>query len=54
MSVMDSFRLDGKVALVSGGAGLYGMHIVEALAEAGASVTVASRDMVALDRCAKD
>ncbi len=51
MSVIDSFRLDGKVALVSGGAGLYGRQIVEALAEAGAKVYVASRGREALDKC---
>ena len=54
MSVMDSFRIDGKVALVSGGAGLYGKQIVEALAEAGAKVFVASRNKAALDRCVVD
>jgi NAD(P)-dependent dehydrogenase (short-subunit alcohol dehydrogenase family) len=51
MSVIDSFRLDGKAALVSGGAGLYGKQIVEALAEAGAKVIVASRGREALDKC---
>jgi NAD(P)-dependent dehydrogenase (short-subunit alcohol dehydrogenase family) len=40
----DMFRLDGKVALVTGGAGIVGRHIVEALAEAGACVMAASRD----------
>jgi NAD(P)-dependent dehydrogenase (short-subunit alcohol dehydrogenase family) len=39
------FRLDGKVALVTGGAGIYGGHIVRALAEAGAHVVVASREL---------
>jgi NAD(P)-dependent dehydrogenase (short-subunit alcohol dehydrogenase family) len=39
------FRLDGKVALVTGGAGIYGAHIVCALAEAGALVVVASREL---------
>jgi NAD(P)-dependent dehydrogenase (short-subunit alcohol dehydrogenase family) len=51
MSVIESFRLDGKVALVSGGAGLYGKQIVEALAEAGAKVYVASRGREALGKC---
>lgn len=44
MNVLDSFKLDGKVAVVSGGAGLYGFQIVAALAEAGATVYVASRN----------
>jgi NAD(P)-dependent dehydrogenase (short-subunit alcohol dehydrogenase family) len=44
MNVLDSFKLDGKVAVVSGGAGLYGYQIVSALAEAGATVYVASRN----------
>ncbi len=38
------FRLDGKIALVTGGAGIVGAHIVEALAEAGATVWAASRN----------
>jgi len=48
----DLFRLDGKVALVTGGAGIYGAHIVRALAEAGAAVVVASRDGEKCDRFA--
>jgi len=44
----DLFRLDGKIALVTGGSGLYGRHIVRALAEAGATVIVASRNV---DNC---
>lgn len=40
---MDMFSLKGKVALVTGGAGLYGKQIVRALAEAGARVYMASR-----------
>lgn len=44
MNTLALFRLDGKVALVSGGAGIYGKHIVRGLAEAGATVITASRD----------
>ncbi len=38
------FRLDSKIAIVTGGAGLYGKPISTALAEAGATVIIASRD----------
>ncbi|MFA9478944.1 SDR family oxidoreductase [Phycisphaerales bacterium AB-hyl4] len=49
MTVLDSFKLDGKVALVTGGAGLFGRQIVIALAEAGAKTYVASRNLEALE-----
>lgn len=42
--------LNGKIALVSGGYGLYGKHISSALCEAGAQVIIASRN---IDRCLK-
>ena len=41
---MKMFRLDNKVAIVTGGAGLFGKPISMTLAEAGAQVIVASRD----------
>lgn len=44
MNVMQAFRLDGKVALVTGGAGILGKSIVEGLAQAGATVITASRN----------
>lgn len=48
----DSFDLTGATALVTGGAGIYGSSIAEALAEFGAHVIVASRDLDACDRAA--
>jgi NAD(P)-dependent dehydrogenase (short-subunit alcohol dehydrogenase family) len=48
MSVLDTFSLQGKTALVTGGAGLYGCQIVRALAEAGAKTLAASRGRGAL------
>ena len=40
-SVLDAFRLDGRTAIVTGGAGLLGREFVRTLAEAGAHVVAA-------------
>ena len=40
MSVLDTFSLKGKVALVTGGAGLYGRQIVSALTQQGEYVAM--------------
>lgn len=45
MNVMDLLKLNGKVILVTGGAGNYGKPIAEGLAEAGGTVIIASRNM---------
>jgi len=42
--IRDLFNLDQKVAVVTGGAGKYGLGIVEGLAEASATVIIASRN----------
>lgn len=44
------FDLTGKVALATGGAGLYGRQIAQALAEAGARTFMASRDVAKLQK----
>ncbi len=45
MSVLDRFRLEGKVALVTGGARGLGRVISEALAGAGAAVALSARNL---------
>ena len=44
-NVLDFFRLDGRRALVTGGAKGLGLIIATALAEAGADVAIASRTL---------
>jgi len=44
MAVLDSFRLDGKVAVVTGGNRGLGQAFARALGEAGARVAIAARD----------
>ena len=53
MNVLDSFSLRGKVAVMTGAAGLYGRQIAEALAEAGAKTFLADCNREALEAVAK-
>jgi gluconate 5-dehydrogenase len=43
-SILDQFRLDGQSALIVGGNRGLGLEMAKALAEAGASIAIASRD----------
>jgi NAD(P)-dependent dehydrogenase (short-subunit alcohol dehydrogenase family) len=54
MNILEAFSLTDKVALVTGGAGLYGRQIVRALAEAGARTYIASRNLEALEKLAAE
>jgi NAD(P)-dependent dehydrogenase (short-subunit alcohol dehydrogenase family) len=52
VNVLDRFRLDGKVAVVTGGTGLYGTPFCRALGQAGATVVVTSREVARADAAA--
>lgn len=45
MTVLDRFKLDGQTAIVTGGNRGIGRAIAQALAEAGADIVVANRDV---------
>ena len=51
--VLDSFRLDGKIALVTGGARGLGLTMATALAEAGADVAISGRSIGPAEESAK-
>jgi len=53
MNVWDLFKLDGKVALVTGGARNLGYDMALALAEAGADVAITSRSLDAAEASAR-
>jgi len=54
MTLADKFRLEGKVAVVTGGAGILGRGFVKGLAEAGAKVAIVDMHADAVDALAKE
>ncbi len=52
MDILNSFSLKKKVALVTGGSGMYGHCITTALAEAGAITYIASRNLKSCEKLA--
>ena len=52
--VFDQFRLDGRVALVTGGSQGLGLHLAKALAQAGATIIVVSRRIEACKQAAQE
>ncbi len=53
MDALQSFRLDGKVALVTGGGGILGRRFVQGLCDAGAQVAVVDSVEAGATECAK-
>jgi gluconate 5-dehydrogenase len=53
VKVIDLFRLDGKVAIVTGGSMGLGFWMAEGLAEAGADVALCARDLKQCEEAAK-
>ena len=54
MNIIDTFSLKDKVAVITGGAGIYGQHMVEALLQSGAKTYVASRNTDKLEKLAEE
>ena len=54
MNTKESFHLNDRVVVLTGGAGLYGRTLAAQLAEAGATLVLASRNVTALQQVADE
>ncbi len=54
MNALERFSLKNKVILLTGGAGLYGRGLTKALAEAGATLIIAARNVDSLEAVAAE
>jgi NAD(P)-dependent dehydrogenase (short-subunit alcohol dehydrogenase family) len=54
MSILERFSLKDKVVVLTGGGGLYGRSLTSALAQAGARLVIASRDLAKLKKIAEE
>lgn len=52
--VLDQFRLDNRVAIITGGASSLGQSLARGLAEAGATIVIASRNLESCQRFATE
>lgn len=52
--ILDQFSLKNKVIILTGGAGLYGRQLTYAIAEAGAKLVIASRNLEKLQQIASE
>lgn len=54
MNLLDQFSLRDKVVVLTGGRGLYGRQLTSAIAEAGAKLVIASRNLTQLQQVAEE